>query len=661
MIIDEIKLKNVGVFLGLHSVELTPVSSEKNIILFGGMNGAGKTTLLESIQLGLFGRQAAHVSRSEGYEKHLRKSISRTVEASEGSSIEVSFRIKAGGKFIHHRLIRSWSEKRGKVSENLEVFVDGMFDTNLSNSWAEEVDRFLPPRLSPLFFFDGEKIESLANPVTSTKILETAIVSLLGVDLVDQLSGDLKILIARKSKEVISEANQQEAQVLEDTLNTVLQQQRELKDDKADLQTRLDHANLCFQRAELEYSEKGGGLFELANELKEEQTNTEALMLSNRMQLRQVAASARPLQMLKDEIVEIKVKAEAEVAAKKNAMLAKVHEQRDAEILRQLIGKECPAGVVKELSRFLDADRGALSEKGQCTVVYDFDETAMNLINQLSNNSLDSCVEATNTLLSDNKDIENRLNEIEKKLSRVPDEEQVRDAFIEMRENEKKVFQLQDRLLVLEEHLNDLVRKELTLTGALESVLGKVDVSLLQSEEQGRILEYSKKARSIMSDFKAKVIKRHAKRLEVLIASSFKVLLRKHNLIDSVKIDPHSCALSLYGLNGDEVLAEMLSAGERQLLATSILWALGKASGSNLPVVIDTPLGRLDSTHREHLLERYFPEASHQVILLSTDEEIDVDALGSMGNKVGRYYLLNFDDMTGGSVIQKGYFGGEFS
>jgi DNA sulfur modification protein DndD len=57
------------------------------------------------------------------------------------------------------------------------------------------------------------------------------------------------------------------------------------------------------------------------------------------------------------------------------------------------------------------------------------------------------------------------------------------------------------------------------------------------------------------------------------------------------------------------------------------LRGLAKASGRPLPTIIDTPLGRLDSTRRRHLLERYFPVASHQVILLSTDEEIDAASL----------------------------------
>jgi len=53
------------------------------------------------------------------------------------------------------------------------------------------------------------------------------------------------------------------------------------------------------------------------------------------------------------------------------------------------------------------------------------------------------------------------------------------------------------------------------------------------------------------------------------------------------------------------------------------LWGLARASARPLPAVIDTPMARLDAAHRQHLVERYFPNASHQVIVLSTDTEVD--------------------------------------
>ena len=78
-----------------------------------------------------------------------------------------------------------------------------------------------------------------------------------------------------------------------------------------------------------------------------------------------------------------------------------------------------------------------------------------------------------------------------------------------------------------------------------------------------------------------------------------------------------------------------LSAGEKQLMVISLLWALAKCSKRKLPVIIDTPLSRLDSNHRETLIKSYFPNASEQTIILSTDSEITSDYYMMMKENIG--------------------------
>ena len=73
-------------------------------------------------------------------------------------------------------------------------------------------------------------------------------------------------------------------------------------------------------------------------------------------------------------------------------------------------------------------------------------------------------------------------------------------------------------------------------------------------------------------------------------------------------------------------------------------------------MIVDTPLGRLDTKHRMHLVERYFPFASHQVILLSTDEEITGEYLEALRPKIGRCYRLVHDDATRCTKVELGYF-----
>ena len=75
-----------------------------------------------------------------------------------------------------------------------------------------------------------------------------------------------------------------------------------------------------------------------------------------------------------------------------------------------------------------------------------------------------------------------------------------------------------------------------------------------------------------------------------------------------------------------------------------------------MPTIIDTPLGRLDSSHRRHLIEHYFPNASHQVLLLSTDEEIVGAYYGGLKPFICRTYLLAYDEVSGKTQMQLGYF-----
>ena len=85
-----------------------------------------------------------------------------------------------------------------------------------------------------------------------------------------------------------------------------------------------------------------------------------------------------------------------------------------------------------------------------------------------------------------------------------------------------------------------------------------------------------------------------------------------------------------------------------------MLWALARAAGRPLPVVIDTPLGRLDAGHRRHVVERYLPAASHQVIVLSTDTEIDAELHTLIEPAVGAQRQL-VTDTEGRTSIVDGY------
>lgn len=198
----------------------------------------------------------------------------------------------------------------------------------------------------------------------------------------------------------------------------------------------------------------------------------------------------------------------------------------------------------------------------------------------------------------------------------------------------------------------DIERKERALTRLLEAGAEAEG----NRQDRSRVLVHSAKVRKTLGAFRRAVTERHVRRIEQLVLESYQQLLRKASLVSRLTIDPETYALTLFGRDDKVLNAERLSAGERQLLAIALLWGLAKASGRPLPTAIDTPLGRLDSEHHIHLVERYFPFASHQVILLSTDEEISGHYLSRLERWIGRTYCLAYDDKAGETRILPGYF-----
>jgi DNA sulfur modification protein DndD len=178
----------------------------------------------------------------------------------------------------------------------------------------------------------------------------------------------------------------------------------------------------------------------------------------------------------------------------------------------------------------------------------------------------------------------------------------------------------------------------------------------LKHLDDQRLLTHSARVRKTLEVFREAIVRRHVSRIEHLVLECFQRLLHKDSLVTELKIDPQNYALTLYGGDRLPLLAERLSAGERQLLAVALLWGLARAAGRALPTIIDTPLGRLDAQHRRHLIDRYFPFASHQVVLLATDSEINETYHKALAPAISREYTLVHNSKERRTQVEKGFF-----
>ena len=99
-----------------------------------------------------------------------------------------------------------------------------------------------------------------------------------------------------------------------------------------------------------------------------------------------------------------------------------------------------------------------------------------------------------------------------------------------------------------------------------------------------------------------------------------------------------------------------LSKGERQIFILSLYWAIIELSGQDIPFIIDTPYARIDANHRKEISEKFFPNISKQVVILSTDEEINEEYYEIIKPYITKEYLLINDESQNRTTVEKHYF-----
>jgi DNA sulfur modification protein DndD len=658
MIFDEIVLENFGVYRDRQSMVLSPPSPQKPVVLLGGLNGVGKTTFLDALQLTLYGKLARCSSRANlSYDEFLRRSVHWAADPAKGASLEVEFRHTSEGEEHRYRVNRTWTANNSGVRERIEVEQDGKYNRSLTETWSEYIESLIPLRISHLFFFDGEKIEGLADLKNSHELLSTAIRSLLGIDIVDKLITDLVVLERRKRVAGKSDIERWHINEAEEGLRSVEESYDELYLKRAGLQNELDQSEKHLREVENNFRVQGGELFERQKDLESARASAEAKLHDAETQLREMAAGAAPFLLVEELLESVIHQVIREEETAQTEVFGELLEERDAQILKNIRSIKAPKKTLTAIEEILQADRSQRSASTGVPRYLNVPVDSRALLHSLQSAILPEARTRLLKQLQETEQLQNTLVDQERNLAAVPDPDALTHLIEERNEARHAYAEIQARLNALDVELERVKRERDAKRARLEEQIKKKAELDLEHDDSTRIITHAGKTRATLASFRSSVTRHHIARIERFILESLKQLLRKKALVSDVKIDPERFSIDLYGKNGKPLSPERLSAGERQLLAISILWGLARASGQPLPAVIDTPMGRLDATHRTHLIKRYFPYASHQVLLLSTDEEINEGYYAQLKPWVGRSYSLEFDDSLGGTRVQPGYFG----
>lgn len=658
MILDEITLHDFGVYGGRQKIELTPVSREQPIILFGGLNGGGKTTLLDALQLCFFGNVAKCAGRGDlNYDEYLRRSVHHGALAPE-ASVEVAFRHTVDGEVQNWRLTRSWIAG-DHVRERFQVIRNDRLDKAASEQWSAQVEDFIPARIAHLFLFDGEKVEGYADLAQAPGLIRTAIQNLLGLDVVERLTADLSAIERRKKSELKSPEESQVLSALREDIRRLVTDRGGLVRERASALIEIDRLQRDLADLERRYEREGGSLYEDRGRLEAELAVAERGQDAIRRSLREMSAGAAPLNLVAGLLGDIAKRAAAEERSRRSEQTADVVADEHAALLSLPAIQGLSDAARAQIQDHAEARLSALRDAAASPRYLNLDGATTATLSGLLGGDLAEAHGEVADLLRQDAQVAETVEHLKSLLGAVPSQAAVADL-IAQRELAKDALKLVEYEQARREA--DIARFDRELDTARERETRLLEATAhehFEREDISRLLTHSAKVRSTLEGFRGAVVNRHVARIESFVLDSFRQLIRKPTLVTGLRIDPVNFTVELTGPQNRTLTAERLSAGERQLLAIALLWGLAKASGRPLPTVIDTPLGRLDSEHRARLVSRYFPHASHQVMLLSTDEEITRSYYKTLKPSVGRSYRLRYDDREARTVVEPGYFASE--
>ncbi|WP_421874619.1 DNA sulfur modification protein DndD [Mycolicibacterium wolinskyi] len=656
MILDSIVLENVGTFRGKNEIKLTPTSSKKPVILIGGLNGAGKTTILEAIHLALYGPLSQGRGRRTGsYDSYLRSLIHHGVPASEGAAVELTFHVFQQGAKRSYRIRRRWQGAGAALREFVLVWVDGKFDESLASTWSEYVETFIPRGIAGLFFFDGEQIEALADLEQSRHVLQSALAALLGLDLIDRLATDLAVIRRRHRGAEVPEELRQLVEANRTTVAYARQTAELAYEQVGTAKVEAERAEKRLHKVSEQYRAAGGGLFE-------QRETAEARLMVARQQmttvdeeLRSEAAESAPFLQVAELLTSFANQVASEQGAHRDSLLLDVVSRRDQDLLDQLRKAKVRSAALLALESYMSSDVAKRQEASSNVPMISGLRDSHGL-EALHSTILPSVRKRLSALINRREKLAAELVQAERAIVSIPDPEALATLKREFDDASDDAIRCRALLRQGEERLEAARQERARADTVYEAAMDKAAKATLDADDDRRLVEHAERARTTLESLKVKATERHLGRISQLVLEALGRLLRKDRLVTDVQIDPLTHAVELVGADGQSLAATELSAGERQLLAVALLWGLAQAAGQPLPMVIDTPLGRLDGAHRERLIERYFPHAAHQVVLLSTDTEVDEGALKLLRPFVGRMYRLDFDTESNATTVRSGYF-----
>lgn len=613
-------------------------NNQKNITIVCGENGSGKTTILKSIKLGLFGSFLYGYKQNSKSLQYIDEIKSIITNGMTSGMISLKFSIVEDYQESIYELRREW-DVSSKFRENITLYVNSKLKTKKELiDTIDYINHYFSPKLIDAMMFDGEKVIAFIDDDKLNDYVQENIIYSFNLNYYLELMTDL-----------------------EKYMNTDLKK-----------------ANLTVEQIQLN---------ELENKLRVEKRNSR-LMVEKLNDLRELKMKKDfEIDMLLNQFtnlggiepdsVSVIKQSLHSLESTKNSQIADVKSFFENKLMyiinRKLIEKTYIQIEQEKPIRFKEY----LLEIKNSSILNNDDHK---LIDQLEKNILSNgIIKAIVNLNKKEEDLFKesyvKLNKYNREFKKITKKKDYNDEIIHELKKSIEIsntLEVQELFNLISNAINDkdqlYIEIEKTLNSAMEINNSVTDLEFKIQELKAVVYEQSKsddsfvmaqKYLDVCQEYYDSEIERITSLVGQLSTKLLKSTYRKKDYITKIKINKDFSINAYSGRNIKNL--KQLSAGEKQIFVAAVIVSIIKLSKRNLPLVFDTPAGRLDNTHMDTFYKQIMAKAGNQVIILPTSKEINDNVIKSINNRISNCYTLEYHTTGNTEIIEGKIFNREWS
>lgn len=678
MRINRIVLTN---FRGYGSSEIEfKADEQKNVTIIAGKNGFGKTTFLTSLIWVMYGslmRQVEEKYKRDilnhgGYENYLKSSVNHSAVHlfSEGkiSDATMSVELELGNVMIPSVpcdkvvIKRTFSYKTNQ--ENLSILIDGQ-ENELTKDVGYDIfinDFILPREIAKFFFFDAEKIVSLAEAKSKNELrsLSRAYSEVLGIKKYEDLKFNLNTLLTKLRRDGVTGVNK-------DRLSLLIEKDEELKkliehneSKLIELGQTTDQIQQKIEAIEEKLIREGNSItMEELKALKNERAQYQNRLVEAKSYLKDVmdlvpfAIAEKQftalVEQLKHEAMAKKLNTDNHIAIEEIKVFSRALKDKLSKLPEFKGNKQVLEETISELVENRSQKIGSTTSK----ILLDYTEDETREIFATYDYVTNSFKQQFEMLSKDERDIRQHINRLNQKIKQAeskkgnPIAQQLRSDKEELKTALGKTFEKKDKLLIDLGKLKTEFASNAKVLSEYEKKFNLVETDQKKYEATAVLLEKINKL-----TVRIKEEKKYA--LEKAILLGLQKLMHKKDFVTKVNIRIEDDIMDIDLIKSDVSVRDKdsMSKGEQQLYATALLKALVDESKIEFPIFIDSPLQKFDLEHSNNILEQFYPTIADQVVIFPLlEKELTRREFDFLKPNVNSTYLINNEN--GISIIEK--------